>query len=144
MLRHMGITVSLAIGVLTGVAAAADDLAPAGSRWEGSVKTVEVNMGRSKFSSIDCSLLVRSRDGDKFTGEFWCDNNRKGLVIHGTIDKKGTMRFTVTKEIRGEWRKDLVDNAAFLGKAKGKEIEGRFGIPGNNARYGEISVKLKE
>jgi hypothetical protein len=122
----------------------AEDLAQPGTSWEGSVKLVEVEKGRPKFSSTDSRLVIRTRDGDKFSGEFWCATNSRGLAIEGSVDKKGTVRFKVTKEIRGEWRKDLVANAAFLGKLKDKEIAGRFGVPGNNARYGEIRVQLKE
>jgi hypothetical protein len=54
------------------------------------------------------------------------------------------VRFTAGKDLRGESLGDLVGNARFEGKLGEKVLRGRFAIPGNNARFGEISLKLKE
>jgi hypothetical protein len=122
----------------------AEDHARAGTQWEGSLKAVSFRDGKPQFNSFDARFVVKNRQEREFTAELWWDNDDKGVAVSGTIDEQGIVRFKVTKELNGQHHKDLVDNGRFLGAIKNKELKGRWADPGNNLRFGEIRVALKE
>ena len=128
-----------------GVSLHADDAVQADTEWTGSPKGVIVENGTPRFNSFDARIVILERDGKDFTAELWWDNDVRAVAIAGTIDKAGSVRFTVTKEIKGESAfKDLIDNGRFRGTLKGKRLWGRVAVPGTSARYGELNVKLNE
>lgn len=121
-----------------------DDPAQPDTIWEGTIKVSARVNGKLQFNTYDCRLVVLERDGNKFTGEFWCNNDARGLGIEGTIEKGG-MRFTASKELRGESLNDLVGNVRVSGRFRGKEMKElqlKFSVPGTQPRSGEIKVKL--
>ena len=125
--------------------AVGDDPAQPDTIWEGTIKVLARVDGKLKVNTFDCRLLVLERDGNKFAGEFWCNNDARGLAIEGTIEKSG-MRFTVSKELRGESLNDLIGNVRVSGRFRGKdmkELHLKFAVPGTQPRSGEIKVKLQ-
>lgn len=124
----------------------AEDHAQPDSVWEGAAKTVNRIDGKLQINTYDCRLTVLTREGAKFTGEYWWNNDERGIAIEGKIERGG-MRFTATKELRGKGVGDLVGNARVAGRFRGKdmkELQLKFTVPGTQARSGEILVKLKD
>ena len=123
----------------------AEDHAQIDSIWEGSLKVLHRVDGKLRINTHDCRLLVLERDGNKFTGEYWWNNDARGVGIEGTIEKGG-MRFTASKELRGESLNDLISNVRVSGRFRGKdmkELHLKFAVPGTQPRSGEIKVKLQ-
>jgi hypothetical protein len=126
------------------IAAAADPEDPAivGSRWEGFIKVVRIERRRAGFRTSDAQLKITKRDGENFTGELTWGRGMNVIQLVGVIERNGTVKFTVSKVLRGERAPHLVANARFLGRLKDNAIRGRYTIP-NTRKYGEIAVKLK-
>jgi hypothetical protein len=146
MIRALVSGLVLAGGCLCGVVCqAADDLAQPGTRWVGSIKTANPEGAgkkqRVRMRSTDATLIIRSRDDKEFTADFtW--GKESGVAVKGTIDKKGSVVFRATKDLRKTESDDLVDNARLQGTFKGEQFIGRYIVPGNDARSGEIKLEL--
>lgn len=124
----------------------AEDHAQPDSVWVGSMKTLNTIDGKPQVNTYDCRLAILKRDGAKFTGEYWWANDARGIGIEGIVEKGG-MRFTATKELKGEGVNDLINNVRISGRFRGKgmkELQLKYVVPGTQARSGEIVVKLKE
>lgn len=143
---------------LTLVALAAQDtkdspgghhVAPVGTTWEGTYKAVEISVSSTgkrstKRVHADVRITVEERKGDKFTGEFWLDNNKKGFAIAGTVDTKGNLAFTFTKKLKGTWPSDMIDNAQVRCLLRKNELVGRFTKGGNETIVADIVAKEKK
>ena len=79
-----------------------------------------------------------------FTGEVHRNKGRQVVRVEGTIDKTGLADFRVTKRLKGAEAGDIVDNARHHGRFKDDEFTGKFIVPGNDARGGEIKLKLQK
>jgi hypothetical protein len=121
----------------------ANDVIKPGSHWHGSIKLVQIDQGsQKKLSTADCRMVILKRDKDKFEGELWCDNDKRGIQLVGTVNVNA-VRFTATKKLRGD-SSDVVNNLEFVGRLNMNDLKGRYTIPGSDSRYGEIDLKLKE
>jgi hypothetical protein len=146
MIQHLSWTSTVCLAIVVAGPAYADDQAVADSIWEGSIKVSGRVNGKLELKTHDCRLVILERDGTKFTGEFWWSNDARGIGIEGTIDKGG-MRFTASKELRGDSLNDLINNVRVSGRFRGKEMKElqlKFAVPGTQPRSGEIKVKLQE
>ncbi|MFL5339929.1 MAG: hypothetical protein ACJ8F7_07250 [Gemmataceae bacterium] len=121
-----------------------EDVAVAGAEFVGTFKQVRVNQntGKTSLYTTDCKIIIKSRDSDKFTGEFWKNRDRDRMEIEGTIDNKGKIKFTLTKELRGTWDNKIIGQYKFDGTIKGKTMY----VPGYYPGYKEsrIDAKLKD
>lgn len=146
MFRSLLLCVIPMAGIALFASANAEDHAQPDSAWEGAAKTFNRIDGKPQINTYDCRLKILTRDGAKFTGEYWWNKDERGLAIEGKIEKGG-MRFTATKELAGKGLDDLVGNARVVGRFRGKEMKElhlKFTVPGTQARSGESVVKLKE
>uniref|UniRef100_A0A7C2K0V4 DUF5666 domain-containing protein n=1 Tax=Schlesneria paludicola TaxID=360056 RepID=A0A7C2K0V4_9PLAN len=141
---------SLLVGglILFAAESRAEDPAIAGTRWVGSAKVADPEgKGKKKkvrLTTTEYVLIILSRDGEKFTGEVHRDKGRRVVQVEGKIDNKGITDFRVTRRLKGAEADDIVDNARHHGRFKDDEYTGKFLIPGNDARSGEIHLKLQK
>jgi hypothetical protein len=119
-----------------------EDPGVVGSKWEGFIKVVRIERPRPKFRTSDAQLKITKREGEKFTGELTLERGKQVIELVGVIERNGTVKFTVSKVLRGERASHLVANARFLGRLKDNAIRGRYTIP-HTRKFGEIAVKLK-
>lgn len=136
--------ICLGFGVSNGLAAE-DEVQP-NSRWVGSIKIANPE-GRGKkkkvkLTSEEYVLIIRTRDGNNITAEVHQDKGQKISQVSGTINEKGIADWRLTERGKGTKAKDLVDNARAHGTFKNGEFKGYFIVPGNDARGGEIELKL--
>jgi hypothetical protein len=134
---------------LLALALAADDkkndIAPIGTEWEGTYKAVEYSStGKRKNVTMDVRIVIMERKGDKFSGEYWGDNNKKGFIIEGTIDTKGAITFKFTKKIKGSWPSDMIDNANVRGTVGKGQLTAKFTKVGNERVVGDLVLRLKK
>jgi hypothetical protein len=133
--------------LLTGTEGRAEDLAQPGTQWVGSIKRANPERrGKKvgiKLSSTDAKLVIRSRDGKEFAADFFW-GKEDGVAVKGTLDKDGDVVFRATKDLKKTESRDLVDNARLQGRFKGDQFFGRYIIPGNDARSGEIKLELQK
>jgi hypothetical protein len=128
-------------------ARAADDPAQAGTRWVGSIKGAKPErVGKrivTKLQSTEATLVIRSRDGKDYTADFFWGKN-SGIAVKGTINDKGSVTMRAVKDLKETNSTDLVDNARLQGTFKGEQFIGRYIVPGNDARSGEIKLELQK
>jgi hypothetical protein len=126
----------------------ADDLAQPGTRWVGSIKKADPEgkgkKRRIKLTSSEYVLIIKTREGKEFTGEVLRHKGQKITEVAGTITDKGIADFRVAKRLKGATADDIVDNGRHHGSFKGEEFNGYFIIPGNDARAGEVNLKLEK
>lgn len=127
--------------------ARAEDLAQPGTRWIGSIKRANPErVGKkivNKLSTTEAALVIRSRDDKSFTADFFW-GKEDGVGVKGTIEKNGSVVFRVIKDLKKTESNDLVDNARLQGSFKDDQFIGRYIIPGNDARSGEIKLELQK
>jgi hypothetical protein len=146
MFRSLFLSTMLMAGLALSATAIAEDHAQPDSVWEGTAKTFNRIDGKPQINTYDCRLTILTREGAKFTGEYWWNKDERGIAIEGKIEKGG-MRFTATKELAGKGLDDLVGNTRVAGRFRGKEMKElqlKFTVPGTQARSGEIVVRLKD
>lgn len=144
-------TCLIAVAAFSLAAPPAEDHFTAGSKWAGVMKWTHTPDRRKgergpQHRSTDASLTVTARAEGSFTGAYQWDKEKNAVEISGTIDAKGAVKFTVTKELHGDLKNNLVANARFVGRLKAESLTGRFvvpgsGSPGNGASIGTISLK---
>lgn len=129
----------------------ADDLAQPGTRWVGNKKTADPkdkkkNRGEIKYSSTEFVLIIKERDGKKFKGETrqGKEKDQRVKTVEGTISEKGVADFRVTERLKGATADDNVDNFRHHGTFKDDQYIGKFTVPGNDLRWGEINLTLEK
>jgi hypothetical protein len=146
---HLRAAISLlVVGLfIGGTATWAGDLAQPGTRWVGAIKRANPERAGKKIvtkvSSTEAALVIRNRDEKEFTADFFWGKD-DGVGVKGTIEKNGSVTFRVVKDLKKTDSKDLVDNARLHGSFKNEQFIGRYIIPGNDARSGEIKLELQK
>jgi hypothetical protein len=140
--------------ILLALSVAADDkkdtgIASPGTEYEGTYKAVEItttSTGKKNTKRVhaDLKIVVAERKGDKFKGEFWLDNGKKGYAIEGTVDAAGNIAFKFTKKLKGTWPSDMIDNAVVKGVIQKNQLMAKFLKQGNEIITGDIAAKKTE
>jgi hypothetical protein len=102
-----------------------------GTVWEGTYNRVEVlPNGRRRELNWDSKLKITERDGKDFKGELWLHKEELGMEVKGTVSERGVVTLKFAKEIKGDWRGDVVGKIRAGGSIKGKKLVIDLTIPG--------------